>query len=164
MCHAHRSHDDKQVWRDGREREAGCLEYYEERWNWKDVRVEGNNLKWVACPVTWGYGEVLVCAAIEGHIWSVAMQQQGSVLMFIAHITNKDHADIPGLDCHLTTMLMFKDFSELTLPIDGCTTWESGPCTITKYHSRNSSSGSGRGDLALRAWNEENWPWPSFAM
>jgi hypothetical protein len=45
MCHAHRSHDDKQVWRDGREREAGCLEYYEERWNWKDVRVEGNNLK-----------------------------------------------------------------------------------------------------------------------
>ena len=33
---------------------------------------------------------------------SVALQQQKSVLMSMAHVTTKDHADIPGLGCHLS--------------------------------------------------------------
>jgi hypothetical protein len=28
------------VWRDGRERKAGWLEYYEERWNWRQSGKE----------------------------------------------------------------------------------------------------------------------------
>jgi hypothetical protein len=46
-----------------------------------DVRVERNNLLWVAFPTPWGYGE------IPAHITS----------MSVAHITTKDSVDIPGL-------------------------------------------------------------------
>lgn len=35
---------------------------------------------------------------------SVAMQQQGSVLMLVAHITSKDHVELPA-----ETLLMFMD-------------------------------------------------------
>lgn len=34
---------------------------------------------------------------------SVAFLQQGSVLMSVACITTKDHADLLGLGCHLRT-------------------------------------------------------------
>lgn len=38
--------------------------------------------------------------------WSLAMQQQGSVLMFMPHITTKGHAVVPGLSCGLRPRAM----------------------------------------------------------
>lgn len=68
---------------------------------------------------------------------SVAMQQQGSVLVSIAHVTTKDHMDFPG------TMLMSKSSAELAPLLTDCSTqeswhhpllaatlWKTGPATL----------------------------------
>lgn len=39
---------------------------------------------------------------------------------------------------------------ELALPLTTCSTWESGPCTSPRRHSRADLSGRGSGETALR--------------
>lgn len=48
----------------------------------------------MASPATWDHGEVIARAASQGHE-SMAINQQGSVLMSMAHITTRGHWDVP---------------------------------------------------------------------
>lgn len=56
---------------------------------------------------------MLLLRAMSG---SVTMYPQGSVSVSVAHITTKDHAEVPGLGC-----------AELVPPFTGCVTLESWP-------------------------------------
>ena len=68
---------------------------------------------------------------------SVAMQQCESVLMSMAHITTKDHAESPGLGCCPRLWLCragpaphwLWHFGELAPPLTHDSIQESGPCT-----------------------------------
>lgn len=62
----------------------------------REEQIDVSNL-----PATWGHGEVLVCAAAEGHA-------RGSMLKCVVHVTTKGHADIPGLGCLLESSQCLK--------------------------------------------------------
>jgi hypothetical protein len=75
-------------------KKCGAAWAYEEWWNWRDSRMERSRLLWVASPAIWvmvrSQPELLQRAMSE----SVAMQQQGSVSMSIAHIITREHVDV----------------------------------------------------------------------
>lgn len=58
---------------------------------------------------------------------SMALQEQRSMSMFMAHATNKGHVDLPGLGCHLGVMLMSRGYAELTRPSPAVALGRAGP-------------------------------------
>lgn len=82
-----------------------------------DWRVERNSQMGVVSPAIWDHGEVMACTDTEGHVW-VCDQQQGAVLISMAHITTKDHVDI-FVWAATWTMLMPKGYAVLAWPLTG---------------------------------------------
>lgn len=60
-----------------------------------DLRVERNSLMRIACPATWGHGEVQLVLLLRTVPGSMAMQQQESVSMMVALV------DVRDLGCRL---------------------------------------------------------------
>jgi hypothetical protein len=87
-------------WRDGRKREAEQVDHHEERW---DGRLEGERNRPALPP------QALMKSQSMLLLRSVTTQQQGSVLVSVAHITTKDHAEISSQGC-----------AELAPPFNGC--------------------------------------------
>jgi hypothetical protein len=103
---------------------------------------------------------VLLLKAMSG---SMALQQQGAVSISVAHITTKDHAnalvwpvswdhiDVQGLCRAGSTPQWLWHVGELALPLTGCSTLESQPCTSPGQHSGADPGGRGKGEPAPRA-------------
>jgi hypothetical protein len=81
--------------------------------------VERDSLLWVACPATWGH------TIPEDHVWVHDHAAAGVWVNVIAHITTKDHVDIPGLGCHGGPCWYPKAVTSWPHPSLGCGTLKS---------------------------------------
>lgn len=74
---------------------------------------------------------------------SVAMKPQGLVLKSVAHITTREHGDIPSWDNHQGSYGCPWDCAELALPLTGCNTQESSPL----FHASSGQHSGAMGTL-----------------
>lgn len=93
---------------------------------------------------------------------SMAIQQQRSMIMSLAHVTTKDHGDIPrlgrplGLCRHENAMpswiclSLAMDSGEMFPPLTSCNIQETWFCTSPEQHGRSDSGKGGMGKQALR--------------
>lgn len=112
-------------WADRRGRETEQFEYFEER----EMDLETQGWRGIACgkPALLPEPVVKSQAGLPLRVMcgSLAMLQQGAVLMSMIYITTRDHGDAPGLGSCLGSRRYPTAVLDLTLTLRGCGTLES---------------------------------------
>lgn len=120
-------------WTDGRERDVGQLEDYEERGNW---RIKGGKGQPVVSSLPchlrpWKSPSPCCCEAPGMGLWPCKQLESWSVL--VAPITTKASCGHPLSGLSPRIVFMSKGCAKLGLPLTGCSIPEDWPCTMSTW-------------------------------
>lgn len=107
------------------------LEYYEERWNWRQSGEEQPASS--SQPKTTMKSQPVLPLRAMSEL--VPMQQQGSVSLSSAYITIRDHGDIPGVGSCLGPCSCPRTLQNWPCPTWAAALWRAGPVSQQWQHS-----------------------------